>query len=189
MSFPLDGASDGELVALARAGSQKAYYALSGRHREPIYRLVRAAIGDTDAALDVTQEVFVAAFAALDRYDPNRPFRAWLTSIALNKGRDWARRRAVRQLVSFALPENHVEAVDETSAAIDRAAEDRQELQRVAAAVALLPGRLKEVLLLRTVEELSQAETATLLSISEKAVETRLYRARRALTEKLERRL
>lgn len=95
MSFPLDGASDGELVALARAGSQKAYYALSGRHREPIYRLVRAAIGDTDAALDVTQEVFVAAFAALDRYDPNRPFRAWLTSIALNKGRDWVRRRAV----------------------------------------------------------------------------------------------
>lgn len=51
------------------------------------------------------------------------------------------------------------------------------------AAVVRLPARLKEVLVLRTIEGLSQAEAADVLGVSEKAVETRLYRARAKLTE------
>ena len=64
----------------------------------------------------------------------------------------------------------------------DDAAADRQALARVAAAIAKLPARQKDVLLLRTVEGMTQAETAATLGISEKSVEMRLYRARRALS-------
>src|SRR3546814_15977015 len=74
------------------------------RHREPVYRLVRGHIGDADAALDVTQQSFIAAFAALARYDGARPFRVWMARIAINKCHDWTRRRAVRRQFSFALP-------------------------------------------------------------------------------------
>ena len=56
---------------------------------------------------------------------------------------------------------------------------------RINAAIAALPASLKEVLLLRTIEIMSQADTAHLLGISEKAVETRLYRARSKLSEML----
>lgn len=185
MSLPLGEATDCELVALARGGSQQAFRGLTERHREPVYRIVRGAIGNADEALDVTQEAFVAAFGALDRYDTSRPFRVWLTRIALNKSRDWARRRFVRRLFSFTMPEDFTDVIDETQSRADRVIEDRQELARVADAVATLPSRLKEVLLLRTVDEFSQTETALTLGISEKSVETRLYRARRALSERL----
>jgi RNA polymerase sigma-70 factor (ECF subfamily) len=60
---------------------------------------------------------------------------------------------------------------------------NRQELDRVMAAIAELPARLKEVLVLRTIEGLSQTETAGIIGVSEKAVETRLYRARAKLAE------
>ena len=69
--------------------------------------------------------------------------------------------------------------------AIDDGAADRQELDRVTDAISALPMNLKEALVLRTIEGLSQAETADVLGISQKAVETRLYRDRSRLLEKL----
>ncbi len=63
----------------------------------------------------------------------------------------------------------------------DREAESRSELKLVQKAMMDMPTPLREVLTLRTIEELSQAETAAILGISEKAVETRLYRARARL--------
>ena len=112
--------------------------------------------------------------------------RAWLSTIAINKCRDWGRKRTVRRFLSFAAPiGGEAEAVADGEVPIDAAAADRQELDRVTRAISTLPTNLKEALVLRTVEGLSQAETAEILSISEKAVETRLYRARARLLEKL----
>ena len=181
MSLALGDASDAELVALARGGAQAAYRALTERYRDGVYRLARGATGDAEEAFDVTQEAFIAAFGALAAYDPARPFRVWIARIALNKARDAMRRRAVRRLFSFAMPEAAIETVDMASA-VDVALADRQELARASVAIAGLPARLKEVLLLRTIEGMSQAETAAALGISDKAVETRLYRARKTLS-------
>ena len=185
MTLSLAEATDGELAVLARSGTQAAYRALTERHRDAIYRLVRGAIGDDDEALDVTQEALVAAFGALDRYDSGRPFRSWIARIALNKARDWGRRRAVRRLFSFGMTDHAAAAGADESVGAERTAEDRQALARVAAAIAELPSRLKEALLLRTIEGMSQAEVAVTLGVSEKTVETRVYRARQKLTEAL----
>ncbi len=185
MTLALAEATDGELAALARSGIQAAYRALTERHRDAVYRLVRSAIGDADEALDVTQETFVSAFGALDRFDPARPFRAWLARIALNKARDWGRRRAVRRMFSFGMADDATHNVADDAVGAERTAEDRQALAQVAAAIADLPVRLKEALLLRTIEGMSQAEVAATLGVSEKTVETRLYRARQKLSDKL----
>ena len=77
------------------------------------------------------------------------------------------------------------EAVADTQVPVYDAASDRQELGRVRRAIAELPASLKEPLVLHTIEGLSQADTAAVLAISEKAVETRLYRARAKLLEKM----
>ena len=74
--------SDGELARLALAGREDGYRRLLERHRDAVFRLVRSLVGDSDAALDITQEAFVSGFAALKRYDPERPFRAWMSRIA-----------------------------------------------------------------------------------------------------------
>ena len=153
------------------------------RHRNAVWRLARSATGGSDEALDITQETFVAAFGALRRYDPQRPFHAWLARITLNKCRDWARRRAVRRLFTFAMPEGLDAAVHDDAPLADRQAGDRAELASVERAISALPTQLKDVLLLRTVEGLSQAETAIALGITGKAVETRLHRARAKISE------
>lgn len=185
MTLALGECSDGELAALALAGRQSAFVELLARHRAPVFRLVRGNIGDDDAAVDVTQETFIAAFAALKSYDGTRPFKTWVSRIAINKCRDWARRRAVRRFFSFALPiETAVTIADETIPA-DRQLADRSELARVQDAITKLPMAIRQPLILRTIEGLTQAETAQVLGISEKAVETRLYRARNKLTEVL----
>ncbi|NBW75773.1 MAG: sigma-70 family RNA polymerase sigma factor [Sphingomonadaceae bacterium] len=181
MTLSLSEGSDAELAALALGGRQDAFRALLVRHRDAVFRLVRASTGDEHEALDITQETFVAAFSALARYDGARPFAVWLRQIALNKCRDWARRRAVRSLFRLARPIEADDDFESDDPRPDREAEARSELRAVKRAIADLPQSLREVTILRAVEELSQAETAHILGISEKAVETRLYRARAQL--------
>src|SRR3546814_2734954 len=104
VSLDLAACSDGELAALALGGRQLAYNELMRRHRGSVFRLLRSNVGDADAAVDLTQQSFIAAFSALPSYDGEHPFRFWISRIAINKERDWGRRRAVRRFFTFARP-------------------------------------------------------------------------------------
>lgn len=177
------GESDGALAASALGGREEAYRTLMQRHREPVYRLIRAQVDDADAALDLTQESFIAAFANLHRYDAARPFRHWIMRIALNKCRDWRRRRTVRSFFARALSIEEGVHVADAAPGPEAEAAGRQQMARVRRAIDALPENLRSVLLLRTVEGMNQTEVAAVLGISEKAVETRLYRARAKLTD------
>lgn len=90
MSLDLAACSDGELAALTLGGRHAAFAEIMRRHREPIYRLIRAHFGDAEEALDVAQNRFAAAFQNLARYDSDQPLRAWLARIAINKSRGLA---------------------------------------------------------------------------------------------------
>ena len=182
MIHPISERTDAEVVALALSGRQDAYRELLARYRAPIYRLVRASTGDAQEALDLTQNTFIAAFSSLDRYDQSRPLLAWLRRIALNKSRDWWRKRRLREILWRSGPIDTAHNVPDDAVLADVQAADRAELARVMAAIARLPARLRETLILRTIEGLGEAETAELLGVSEKAVETRLYRARGKLS-------
>lgn len=187
MSLDLAACTDGELAALFLGGRQAAFAEIMRRHQAPVYRLIRAHTGDAEEALDLTQECFAAAYQSLRDYDGSRPLGAWLTRVAINKSRDWRRRRRVRHIFSFAssLPVGTIEAQADDAPGADAVAFDKAQLARLSELVAKLPAALKEVLLLRTVEGLSQADTAQALSISAKAVETRLRRAREKLANNL----
>jgi len=175
--------SEGELVAQALAGRQAAYSELLHRHRAAVFRIARHHSGNDDAALDLTQQSFIAAFAALGRYDPSRSFAHWIARIAINKCHDRARRLKVRQFFNFAKPMDAAETIGDPAPSPETQAADRQELRQTMAAIARLPAKLKEVLVLRAIEGRSQSEAAALLEVSEKTVETRLYRARGKLAE------
>lgn len=183
----LSAATEGELAALALAGRQAAYSEMMYRHRDAIYRLIYSYLGGSPEVLDVVQEAFASAFASLGDYDGNRPMRAWLARIAINKARDWQRRAKVRRLLGTAAitHDRAVDMVADDRPNADVSLEMRDRLDRVSHAIADLPHKLKQSLLLRTIEGLSQAETARALGISEKAVETRVRRARIKLTAAL----
>lgn len=182
MNAPGGDDDDDTLIAAALGGDNGAFSALMGRHKDPLYRFVRRYVGDADEAFDLVQETFVAGWSALNTFEQGRPFAVWIRRIALNKCRDWSRRRHVRRFFFAAAP---LETADKMPAALT---EDGPHLARLAAldaAIADLPAALKEPLLLTVFEEMPQAEAARVLGISAKAVETRVYRAKQKLREAL----
>lgn len=176
--------SDAALAISARQGSHSAFAALMRRHKGWLYQFIRRYVADRDDAYDIVQESFVAAWGAIGRFDPERPLEAWLRRIALNKCRDRARRNAVRRaaLAVFGLgaSEETVPAHPEGEANAGNA------LRRLETAIAALPRQLKEPLVLTALEGLSHREAGELLGINAKAVETRVYRAKRRLAAVLD---
>lgn len=180
-----DEESDAALAARAARGEDHAFTLLMRRHKGGLYGFVRRYVGDTDAAYEVVQESFVAAWKALGRYDRARPFGVWLRAIALNKCRDRGRRQAVRRIVLGEKDAESPEAQRQADPAPDAEAVLVSAQRRAAldAAIAKLPAKLKEPLILTYFDELSQQQAGKLLGVSAKTVETRVYRARQKLAQ------
>lgn len=186
MTLPAEP-SDGDLARRAAEGDDRAFGLLVARHKERLYALLRRYLGDPEEAREAAHEAFIAAWSALARYDPARPFGAWLSTIAINKARDRGRRLAFRRLVFGDRPL-------EASGAHDRAdpqpdAQDtlleRERLAALDRAIARLPAPLKEALILTALDGCSQQQAAEILGVTVKTVETRVYRARKRLAETL----
>jgi len=177
--------SDAALAARAVKGDRPAFNRIVQRYQEPLYRFIRRYVGDADEAYDLLQETFVSAWQALSRYDPARPAATWLRRIALNKCRDWGRRRAVRRFFYGATSLEGSPAAADAAASVTVDDSNETALTHLDRAIATLPTQLKEPLLLTAFEGLSQIAAGEALGISAKAVETRVYRARKLLAEAL----
>lgn len=181
-------ATDAALARSAAEGDDKAFAVLVGRHKEPLYRLLRRYTGDSDEAYEAAHEAFIAAWGALKRYDSSRSFGAWLRTIAINKARDRGRRMLVRRVIfgSRNLDDAEVlETADPAASAEHEVLQDEQ-AKRLDRAVSRLPSALKEALILTTFEGFSQQEAAQMLGVSVKTIETRVYRARKILVDQLD---
>lgn len=185
MNPPGEDVSDADLVRRALEGEDRAFTLLMRRYSGPLFIFVRRYVGAPDVAQDLLQESFVAAWSALNRYDASRPLGAWLRAIALNKCRDHSRRLSLRRvLLGGAESAEARRQADPAPGGIEvLLANERQ--TALEAAIAALPAKLKEPLLLTYFEGLSQQEAAVALGTTAKAIETRVYRARRRLGEAL----
>lgn len=173
---------DASLAVAAAAGDERAFTQLMRLHKASLYRFVRRYVGDAEEAYDLLQETFAAAWRALKTYDPARPVAVWLRAIALNKCRDWSRRRTVRRWLGRAEPIEQT-VLRDPSPDPEAALAETEEARHLDRAIAALPAGLKEPLLLTAIEGLSQEQVGALLGLSAKAVEVRVYRARRKLLE------
>ena len=180
-------ASDNTLAGLAAAGDSRAFAVLVRRYKEPLYRLLRRYAADPDEAYEAVHEGFIAAWDALGRYDPNRPFGAWLRTIAINKARDRGRRMAVRRLIFGArgLDDARAASAADPAKAADSLVIADEEAKRLDQAIGRLPSSLKGPLLLTAFDGYSQIEAGKILGVSAKTIETRVYRARKLLAEQL----
>lgn len=177
-------ATEESLATQAKAGDRQAFEALVRLHKGPLYGFCRRYVGDADDAYDVVQDAFAAAWTALGRYDPRRPFGAWLRTIALNKCRDFGRRRTVRRLFLSAFEREEAHRSDPFGADVAGDGQ-RDRLERLDREIAALPPAYKEALLLTTLGDLSQQDAAATLGVSVKALEMRVYRAKRLLAARL----
>jgi RNA polymerase sigma-70 factor (ECF subfamily) len=180
-------ASDTDLARRSAAGDDQAFERLVRRHKEGVYRLLRRYTADPEEAYEAAHEAFIAAWKALGRYDPGRPFLPWLQTIAINKARDRGRRLAVRRLLlgGAGLNDEAMSVVDPSESA-DQTAIDQELARRLDKIIGQLPAAMKEALLLTAFEGYSQLEAGRMLGVSAKTIETRLYRARKLLAQRLD---
>ncbi|WP_374406185.1 RNA polymerase sigma factor [Pelagerythrobacter sp.] len=176
--------TEAELIRRTIAGDRLAF---AGLARSLIPRLLATAgrmLGNRAEAQDAVQDALASAWVARERLDAARPILPMLTTITLNKCRDRLRRRKVAEAFRLGAGPSCDLAGDEAPSP-ERAAGDRDALERTRQAIGRLPIRLREALVLVAIDGHSQREAAELLNVSEKTVETRIYRARRILREEI----
>jgi RNA polymerase sigma factor (sigma-70 family) len=171
----------------AVGGDRAAFSDLMRQTKAALFRFVRRYVGDEQEAWDILQDTYAAAWLNIRRYDPSRPFEAWLRTIALNRCRDWSRRRFVRRFIRGGLDLSSPEAlaVSDGAEPPDERMEVNGRLASLNAEISRLPPHLKAPLLLTAIEGRSQGEAADILGVSVKTVETRVARARRKLADAL----
>lgn len=179
--------ADLPLVRALQSGDDRALNELIRKYQEPLFGFICRYTGDEETARDILQETFVRLYFSVRRFKPRAKFATWLYSIALNLCRDHARSKQRKQ--SYATESLDVgdlhRKVPSTDQSPDVDAALREQLAMLQKAIEELPHDLRTALLLCTVEGHSQQECAELLGISSKAVETRVYRARKILENKL----
>ena len=191
MSITIDAdARDRADMEKLQAGQDAALNDLMERHATPVFHFLCRMLGNEDDANDLAQETFVRVFKSAKSYRSEQRFSTWLFTIAANLARNHFRWRSrhpnlsldaenaeTGQTLASTLPAN-IASPKEAALAGERAA-------AVRAAVKDLPEDLRAAIVLCEWEERSVAEAATILAATPKAVESRLYRARGILRERL----
>ena len=177
--------SDEVVVERILEGHVALFEVLMRRHNERLYRAARAIVRDESEAEDVMQQAYVNAYAHLRQFDGRASFATWLTRIAVNEAISRARRRGRYQ--SFDDEDFGFERFMPmpTVNNPERQAFSHEMKVILESAIDTLPHGQREVFMLREVEGLSTAETASSLGVSEDVVKTRLSRSRAALRRDL----
>jgi len=189
---PTPQPSDELLVELALAGNQAAFGALVRRYQRRLTAFLGQIVGDMELARELSQEAFIRAWGALDRYDPQYRFSTWLFRIAHNLGIDQLRRR---RLSTVSLVRQDAEGEEVELAVVDASKdplghfENRELAEAMRVAIAGLRSEYRELVLLRHFAGLSYQDIADLKGMPLGTVKNKLFRAhsvlRRALQEYL----
>lgn len=185
MSSPARDELDAELMRTLAEGDDLALNRLMDAWSQPLISYLMRLTGSHATACDLAQESFVRVHRHRLQYQASQKFSTWLFAIATNLARNHARWRS-RHPESLTEPEKLRELpVAGSSTSPDQQAVANERLAAVQQALSELPHDLREVLILSTWHGLSHAEIARVQDTTEKAVEVRLYRARKLLREML----
>lgn len=186
--------SETELIYRLQQGEDGAFEILVRQYGGAMLAVARRMLRNEEAAKDVVQDAFLQAFRAINRFREDSRLSTWLHRIVVNAAlmRMRSASRRPEQSIDELLPQfddhgAHVEPVGALPVDAEEALASSQVRAQVRACIAELPEQYRAVISLRDFEELSTAEVATVLGISENAVKIRLHRARQALRTLLSR--
>lgn len=169
-----------ELMSKVQSDDETALAALMAEWEIPVKALLMRFLHNRQDASDLAQETFVRVWEQRAKYRSQAEFRPWLFAIAVNLARNrlrWWKRR----------PEVVLEAWSGEGESEDAAqsVETKERATAVQSAIAELPRKLREVIVLAEYEAMSHTEIAMAVGTTPKGVETRLYRARAELRKSL----
>jgi RNA polymerase sigma-70 factor (ECF subfamily) len=174
---------DSDLVDLAKEGDKDAFGELYERYVEKIYNYIYYRTGNHHDAEDITARVFFRAMAHIDSYtERGVPFQAWLYRIAHNLVANWHRDRGRRKVI----PLDEFIATSLKSESPDRQAEDNEEREALLTAIRRLPEERQQLLILKFVDHLSNAEIGDIMNRTEGAIKSLYHRTLIALRDELQ---
>jgi RNA polymerase sigma-70 factor (ECF subfamily) len=188
MDIERGAAADEGLMTQLQGGDDAALAVLMQRWEIPVKRFIFRLVGNTADAEDLAQEVFVRVFLKRHTYRTGARFSSWIFAIAANQAKNrlrWWKRRPTLSLNAWLESGGDVEDGTIKSAAAVPGYDQDERTETVQKAVSDLPFDQRTAIVLFEYEEKSMAEIAAIAGCSIKAVENRLYRARRQLRRAL----
>jgi len=188
----LTASSDEDLLVRFCQGETEAFGTLVRRYERELYGYLRRYLGDAALAEDVFQNTFLQLYVKSGQYEPGRPVRPWLYTIATHQAIDALRRNGRHQAVSL---EQHrsvdgpgelqglIESLESRSPGPVENASNEERRERVRAAVEALPDFLRQVVVLAYYQGLKYREVADILEIPVGTVKSRLHAALARLQE------
>ena len=176
---------DSQLIKRALGGDQRAFRKLRAKYHEAIYNLIYRMIHNRDEVDDLTQEAFVKAFASLHTFNEEYAFSTWMYKIATNNSIDHIRKRRLQTFsidkpiessdsdYQFELPDSSFEPDQEMIAG--------QRTKFLQEAIAALPAKYRQVIMMRHVDEMEYSEIAKKLRLPLGTVKAHIFRAREML--------
>lgn len=154
------------------------------RHSDRLFRVILRMVPAQNAAEDILQETWIRVIRRFHQYNPSFPLSAWLTAIALNQCRDYWRRERLRGFWKRPKTEEGKDGTEMLPAPdSNRALESRMDISR---ALAKLPSKFREVVILKFYSGLTQEEIARILNVADGTVKSRLHYALAKLRRHLE---
>jgi RNA polymerase sigma-70 factor, ECF subfamily len=179
--------SDEEVVMKVREGDTALYEVLMRRYNQRLFRIARSILRDDHEAEDVIQDTYVRAYGALHQFAGRAKFSTWLTKIAIHEASSRLRKRKRIEDVPGDAHRKSPSMEDMKSSDPDPEQETlrREAVSFLEQAVDRLPETYRPVFVFREIENMSTAETASCLELTEETVKVRLLRARQMLREEL----
>lgn len=181
----LSSFADCDLVTRAVAGREDGFEELVRRYQRPIAAYVYRMVGDYEAALDLTQEVFIKIYNSLRRYRPEFKFSTWIYKIAHNSAVDYLRRYGTREqsLTNEADGEQYEMPVESRRLSPEQESERAERREEIEQVVRALPATYRELVLLRHSHDMSYDEIAQITGLPLGTVKNRLFRAREVMRQ------
>ncbi|MBI2222029.1 MAG: sigma-70 family RNA polymerase sigma factor [Acidobacteria bacterium] len=184
------GSREASLIARCAAGDEEACAELVDEHQRLVFQLALNLLGDTQEALDLSQEVFLRVFRTLPTFRGHSALRTWIYRITVNQAKNrlrWWRRRHRAQQVSL---DDHVRdhgelPSDAVGSSPDRVLRQKEIGDRLRNALDRLPFDQKTAIVLREIDGLSYEEIAFSLGVAVGTIKSRLARARESLRAQL----
>jgi len=177
--------TDLELIASAMAGVEDGFEVLVRRYQRPITGYIFRMLGDYEASLDVSQEVFIKVYNSLSRYSSDYKFSTWLYRIAHNAAIDHMRRNSISpQSLETENADGTYQIQIECPKPTPEQDRERKEWRtEIESVVKRLPSAYRELILLRHSQDLSYDEIAEVTGLPLGTVKNRLFRAREMMRE------
>lgn len=166
---------DEGLIKNILAGNAEGFREIVSRYQNQVFSVSLNMTNNYKDAEDLTQEVFIQVYKSLDTYQFKASFSTWIYRITLNKALDWKKRR---KSCEIQLNDWHLYDSDYPSNTIEELIIEDLERDSLKLQINNLPDIYKEVINLYYFDDYSYNQIAEKVNITEKSVESRLYRAR-----------